>query len=741
MPNTKTDQETEAIFQRALKSHLDGRLDHAGMLYQETLRYKPDHVEALHNLGAIHLSFGENEKAIDLFKGALEIKADYLDALNNLATALKREKKYPAAIRAIEKVLSLKPDRIEAHFNLGNLYREIGQYEKAIEAYNRVILLNRNDHEAWKNLGAVLSLMGRFPEARDAAMRSLAIRPDQAAVHYNLGAVFLKEDRPDEAMNAFLKAVQLDPGFSDAYLNLGNILKMRGRMEEAERFFHKAVDSNPKSADAYYNLGLIFEARGDLDNELRIRKEALAACPDEIQSLVGGARTFSKIADWERVDVFLKQMAMHRFAESEIDLLSSALYLLHDFPVSNAGFFQKHCQYGDYAMKKAARALSTTPFKHSPGRYSHHKIRIGYVSPDFCRHSVGWFFQRIAHFHDRQRFEIFCYATDQRKDDLTEDVIRSVDAFRWVESLSPLDLAEKIFEDRIQILVDLAGHTRGHRLETFAFRPAPVQVTAIGYPNGTGLPTMDYRITDHHAETENSLGHYREKPIFLPGCFLPFGPISVSDAPLKRENLGLPGDGVLLVSFNRAGKLRPEVLSLWNRILTRCPEAIIALGCGNVHREDLRANILRYFPVHGERVFFLPREKTEEAARARYILADLALDSFPYAGTTTSYEALCMHVPVITLVGERHVQRTTYSILKHLGVMETISHTEEEYLDKAVDLIQQPSLLKEVQSHLGKSFKDILAYNVGRYTRNLERAYLHIWERYVSEKSPREVHV
>lgn len=739
MPANRND--VTDLFQQAVENHLQENLNRALELYQMVLDRNPAHAEAFHNIGLIFMTMGDNRKAVEFFHSALSLNHAYPDALNNLGTALKKEKDFQGAGKAFEKALELKPDFIQARFNLGNLYREVGDCDKAIDAFYKVVALAPNDHDAFNNLGAALSAMGRSNEAKQALLGSLAIKPDQPSANYNLGTILLKEDNLAPAEEAFRKAIQTEPAFSDAYLNLGNVMKVRGELQEAVRFFEKAVEMDPMSADGYYNLGLAFEIEKDLDREVHTQRKALKLCPDNIQSWIGGVRTFSKIADWKSIDPLIGKIAQYDFSKSQNALLSSALFMFHAHPMTDKALFEKHIQWGDHFSQSMKRNYSDAYFDFTGHKPDDEKLRIGYVSPDFCRHSVGWFFRQIALHHDPDHFQIFCYATDKRADDLTQDIENTVACFKNVDRWQTLRLAREIYQDRIHILVDLAGHTMKNRLDVFALRPSPVQVTMLGYPNGTGLRTVDYRVTDRYAETDSSKSACLEKHVLLRHGFLPFYPIQYSKKRPTREALGLPKKGVLVVSFNRAGKLRAEVLSLWNRLLTRCPNAILALVCGHTGRRDLRENVLSFFAANSnrDRVCFIERAETEELHRARYLIADIALDSFPYAGTTTSYEALGMNVPVVTLAGSRHVQRTTFSILKHLGIEDTIAHSEEEYVEKAAALIQDPVLLRRTKEKLSRAFKSAVATQPRAYTEELERAFRLMWNRYSQGEPPADM--
>ena len=273
-------------------------------------------------------------------------------------------------------------------------------------------------------------------------------------------------------------------------------------------------------------------------------------------------------------------------------------------------------------------------------------------------------------------------------------------------------------------------------------KPAPIQVTAIGYPNGTGLPNMHYRLSDFYADSSSAHHHYRERLIRMPKYFLPQIELPVNHQMTTKKNLGLSNDSFVFVSFNQIHKLNPELLHTWDKILLSVPNAYLIIGSVRSDLAFIQNSIKEYFSSKiRKRILFMHRVKTEEQHRARYGIADVALDAFPYSGTTTSYESLYMGVPIITLLGDRHVQRTTYSLLKNLGIGETIANTKDEYTKLAVTLANDPkslvSLKKKIQNALSKNS----TYNAAVYTRDLEKAYRMIWERYKNGLEPAEIHI
>ncbi len=721
------------LFKQAVDCQLKNDPNSALKIYQNIIARHPDHIGALNNMGVIYLARGENDRAEQVLDKALRINPSHPDALNNMATALKNRGDYQGAVSMIRKALSAKPVFKSAWFNLGNTYREMGDDAAAATAYGRAVALDPADPESLSSLGAALYRRGRGHDAKQVLQQSIQADSRHAKSHYHLGLVFMDEGRMDAAFDAFEAALTVNPDYSDAYLNLGNIRVKQGRLADAVSFFKSAVAADPLSADAYYNLVLAHETAGDLDSALRVQKDAMERLPSAPQSLVSGARLFMKIADWKIADPLLHRLLRYPFSASEHALLSDALILFHSMPVLDDALYDRHRLWGDFACSRTEQLSGAQERCFARPRNAAQRIRIGYVSPDMRRHSVGWFLKQIIGRHDPRRFETYCYAAGSIEDDVTRAIERDAGVFKRVAGLSTRDLARTLYDDRIDILVDLAGHTQGTRLDVFSLRCAPVQVTAFGYPNGTGLATVDYRITDRHAETSGTIVRYRESPVLLSGCFLPLGPLDADPMRLTKADLNIAEDTVFLVSFNRAEKLRPQVLDLWNRILTRCPGSVLGLGCGYVDRKDLRANILSHFsPVdHHRRIRFLGRAPSEESHRTRYGPADLALDTFPYSGTTTSYEALRMHTPVVTLVGDHHVQRTTYSILKQLGVLDTVAYSQTEYVDTAVHLIEHPKTLADIKTRLSQAFRDPAVIDPKAYVAKLEAAFKIMWDRYL----------
>jgi predicted O-linked N-acetylglucosamine transferase (SPINDLY family) len=356
-------------------------------------------------------------------------------------------------------------------------------------------------------------------------------------------------------------------------------------------------------------------------------------------------------------------------------------------------------------------------------------LNIGYLSPDFCTHSVAFFIEEVLAHHDRKKVKVFCYSNTPGADDFTQRFQELADHFRDIRPLSDDAAAEMIRKDKIDILVDLAGHTRNNRLLVFARKPAPVQLTWLGYPDTTGLSTMDYRLTDAIADPEGAADHrHSETLVRMPHGFLCYRPAGefypVSKLPM------LNAGGVTFGSFNNNSKISLPVITAWAAILKRVPESRLKLKSRSFGDSGSRKAILEEFETHGvpaERILFEGYRLSLKEHSLLYSTVDIALDTFPYNGTTTTCEALWMGVPVITLSGDCHVSRVGQSILTHLGFEEWVGKSLIDYVDRAVALACDPERLGEIRASLrGRMIDSPLLDAIG-FTAVLEGTFRSMW--------------
>jgi len=379
------------------------------------------------------------------------------------------------------------------------------------------------------------------------------------------------------------------------------------------------------------------------------------------------------------------------------------------------------------------RSADSFPNAAAPGR----RIRVGYMSPDFRRHSVSIFLEPILENHDHSDFEIFAYSDVAKADGVTERLRSLTDVWREIHGKNDQEVIDLVMDDQIDILVDLAGHTAGNRLALFARRAAPVQVAFLGYPNTTGLSTMDYRITDECSDpTGTTDAHYRERLFRLPRGFLCYRP--PPGAPEVKPPPSAETGAVTFGSFNDIAKVTPELVALWSSLLRSVPGAEFLLKSRALSDGPTREHVLGLFAqngIHPGRVRLSPPLSSLEAHLSMYGEMDVALDTFPYCGTTTTLEALWMGVPVVTLAGPTHVSRVGVSILSAAGRGEWIALTPEDYLLKATDLTAQPEKLEGIRDSLRGELQSSALLSPEEFAEGFESSLRTAWNSRLSRSA------
>lgn len=630
------------------------------------------------------------------------------------------------------------PQYVPSLNNLGAIFLQQGNPDDAISCFQEAVGLQPKNVDAWNNLGVLWARIGDLKEAIRCYKKAHDLKPNDSEIHTNLGDAWRETGALDRAKNCHKRAIELAPHNAKAFNNLALVLKEEGRLADALVQFKEAIYRDPADEQIYFNLGATQVETGAFEEAVTVSHTALKRFPGSITTIVGAARVLLEAGRWETADGLIQKALGYPFTVAELPLLRHLLLYVNAASCSWEAVARLHFLSGRLMDKKWRDSNKTDRFQFSDRYDRLQKMRIGYVSPDFNRHSVGWFFREIIRHHDASRFDIYCYSLSQKMDDVTDAVRSAATKYETVEHMRDVEIAKRIYEDRIQILVDLAGYTRNNRLDIFAMRPAPVQITGIGYPHGTGLPSMDFRITDGFAEGPFAEDEYRETLLPLPDCFLPFPVFERKPPCVYRSQLGIPEKMVIFVSFNAWHKLRPEVLRLWNQILNKAPESGLVLSFRYAEKPYVQDRIRAYFDVAPNRIFFLPQQDTETHHRARYQIVDLALDPFPYNGTTTSWEALYMGVPVITLRGPRHVQRTTWSLLANLNLDMLAVDDTSSYVNTAVRLATTPDLLHRVKDRVEKSVQQRLQAGNSAYVLALEHRFQNAWNsRYTSFSSSR----
>ena len=579
-----------------------------------------------------------------------------------------------------------------------------GDVAGAEKIYKLILEAEPNHGDGIFYLGMILFQGKKFDEAFTLLKRAVQIHPNVFEFHYNLGLIYESNGHFAQALECYRRVVELEPS-GNSHSNLAKNLSDSGQLNEAIEFAREAVKRLPHNQRAipHNNLGSALTLRGELAEGLENYKLAIA------------------------IDV--ENASMHS------NYLLASNYV--DKP-DLAVLFQEHKNFGDkfesFIAKMYENPLATQAKRAQRAR-ADHKPRIGYVSPDFYGHAVGQFIEPILATHDKNKFEVICYSDNFHTDESTARMKAVVANWRQVNELNDEDLARMIQSDGIDILVDLAGHTALNRMGVFIRKPAPIQVTWIGYPNTTGLSTMDYRITDALADPVGAADElHTEKLLRLPECF------SCFQAPKNSPDVGplpaLANGFITIGSFNNFAKITPHVMRVWIDIMNRVPGSRLLLKNRSLDNPHLKQLILDQLCKHGadaKRVDLRSPDISPMDHLNGYNLLDIALDSFPYNGTTTTCEALWMGAPVITLAGNNHVSRVGVSQMTNLGLPEFIARDTNDYVNIAVALANDLPRLAELRAGMRERLKNSPLMNVPRFTKNLEEAYDVIWKKYLAE--------
>jgi protein O-GlcNAc transferase len=748
-----------------------GQLERSVELYRQLLEQDPQRPELHNGLGLTLAEQGKWEEAIAAFRRALELDPQRVEAHINLGTALLEQDQPEAAIEAYRAALALQPDRPRVYFNLATAYRKLQQPERALDYYHVALGLQPDYAEAHRGLANLLSdrkLRKVFSNGLLDSMahlsRALGVRPDFAQAYFEAGCLLLDQLRFKEAIPLLEKALEYKPDFALAYNNLGLAYRHLNEPEKEEIQYRQALVQDPQLAEAYCNLGLLLQSQHRNAEALPVLQEAVRLKPDFVE----GHRALGSA-----------YQELNRLSEA-LEALEQALALKPDDPSTYAvlaGVYLQQCRHKEaiQAYRKSAKlapgviafhgnilmGLHYAPDFDPEETLREHKkwgdatqaavahlrrpyhrdrdlkrpLRIGYISGDFKLHSVSMFFEHVYNHHDHERFQIYCYSNTPHSDMVTERMKEKADGWRDIYKIrSDVEVAELIHEDKIDILVDLAGHTAYNRLGVLALKPAPIQVTYLGYPNTTGLTLVDYRITDAYADPPGMTEKYHtEKLMRLPKSFLCYNPVDIF--PPVSELPALSAGYITFGCCNNPTKITPNVVAVWAEILKRLPNARILLKNMRYTDSSVREIFWGHFEEHGvdrQRVHLVGDRQSIPEHLQIYNEIDIGLDPFPYNGTTTTCETLWGGVPVVVLAGNAHVCRVGVSILTNVGLPELVAQTPEEYVEIAVNLASDLERLRHLRHNLRDMMEKSPLRDPQGHARALEQAYRQMWKNLVA---------
>lgn len=779
-------------FQRGFRHHQAGELQEAEKLYRLVLATNPQHADSLHLLGIISRQAGNAAAAVDFigraikvqpraaayhtsrgnalrdlgrvehaeacYREALRLQQDFPEALTGLGGLLVEAGRFEEAETFCRKAVQVRPD-YAGQTNLGLALAGLGRHEEAAACHREAVRLRPDAPEAHNDLGRVLEKLDKATDAEECFREALRLRPDFADAHNNVGIVYRKNRRLASAAACFQMAVGVQPDFVEAHINLADTLYLLGRSAEAEPHGRDAVRLSPASPDAHNCLGLALSGLARHAEAEACYREAVRLRSDFVAAYINLGNTLKELDRLEDAEASFREalrlqtdqpdalkglalvlLAQRKFAAT-VEHLENALAsivssatgwrvllgaLLYVPDLSLEERFDKHLAFGRH-MAEQAKPLPAPANDRTPGR----RLRIGWLSSDFHQHPVARNLGILFRNRNRDAFETFCYADVKGPDPMTEAFKRQSDVWRSITGLDDAAVAEMIRADQIDIMIYLAGHFDDNRPQVAAWRPAPVQISMFDTAT-TGLAEMDYLIADQILAPAHRPEKFTERVLRLPSCYVHEPP---RGGPTPASPPCLSGTGVKFASFHNPSKLHTKVFTLWGDILRRLPDAHIQFqymerfadqGLQQAVRHDLGEDVV-------SRAAFGVFTRSIGDHLEAYNHVDISLDPFPFNGSTATFEALWMGVPIVTLLGDTIVSRWTASMLSKVGLDDLVARSPEEYVDIAVRLASDQARLVDLRHTLRERLIRSSICDGPRTTRYFERALRAVWRKWCRE--------
>ena len=758
-----------------------GELQQAERIYRAILDVQPNHADANHELGALAVSLNKLSSALPLLKIALEANPKEEQFWFSYLDALIRAEKLEHAEAVFEQLKNSFPNG-KSTKNLGAklsiLKRETNSLNTHSPPQKQLDLLLRYFKEGrsadaeklalsltiafprhpfgWKILGAVLGRAGRLLDAVDANRNAIALNPNDAEVHNNQGNRLRELGRLRESEICLNKAIALKPDFAEAYSNLGNTFQDAGDLKKSEASYRHALAIRPDYAKAHHNLSATLVALNKLQEAEASAARAILLSSDYADAHVNRGVILAKLGRLDEAEeAYERALRLEVKAETLCNLggalkelgkveeaetaYKQAIALKEDcFTAhSNLLFLQGSCNFDAVRYLKNARNFSAAAHKKVSVQFTKWPcaktvdcLRIGFVSGDFKSHPVGFFIEGLLRHLNSSSMKLCAYSTVGFTDDTTA-LLKPL-FHEWVSicGMSDEDAANRIHADNVHILIDLSGHTAHNRLPLFAWKPAPIQASWLGYFASTGLSEIDYFIGDPFVTPLSDASHFVEKIYALPETYLNFSPpstnLAVTSLPAKKNGY------VTFGCFNNLAKMTQEVIAVRARILLACPRSKLYLKDRQLDHKTARDRVYLQFSAYGisaDRLRLEGRSNRAEYLRC-FDQIDIALSPFPYGGGTTSVEGLWMGVPVITKAGNHFLSRLGESIAHNSGIADWVASDDDEYVAKAVAFSRDLAGLELLRASLRDRICAAPLFDTKKFAHHFKNALITMWRTY-----------
>ena len=695
------------------------------------IQLDPNYPDAFVIKGKIFLSQKQLREAAEHFARATILDHDYAEAWSMLGHTLGLMENYSEALVASKKALAIDQNLPDALLTLGHVHANTGDIDEAINTYRILLRILPNHPVAWITLARLHVITREYDEAQMCFEKAISIMGESEELLTELGNLYVRQERLDKARACFHKVIARWPDSKTALIDLALVYQKLNNINQAQTYLSSAYRSAPKDFNVLSHLANFYVKLKNYDAAKNIIRETLSHFPNNPDALSNLGMVSNLQGDVFKANEYFSQ-ASHARPDSE-RVLSKKLFNLNYIPSLDAREICKEHQEWESRFGLCEKV----PGKHKNNIEADKVLTVGYISPDLYAHPVSYFFAPILKNHNHKRFKVICYSDTQKYDRVTEVLKSYATLWRETNSLSNEELSQLIIDDAVDILVDLAGHNDGNRLKVFAAKPAPLQMTYLGYPTTTGLSSIDYLITDRVADPHVDIGCYSEELLYLDKCFVCYEP--PYDAP---EVVGLPArqNGSLTFGcMNSLAKINRCVIDLWVRLLKECATSKLLIfrdSISETQNERIREQFIEQ-GISAERLFvFSKMSELGEESCSQHLLVynhiDVLLDVFPWSGHTTNCEAMWMGVPVVTLADKTRPGRLGASVLSAVGLNRLISSTPDEYVKIAKELSNDIAGLEILRSTLRDCMRNSTLCDAVQFTRRLESGYHSAWMKRVA---------
>ena len=731
----------QSLLEQGFQHHQAGRMKEAEDFYRRALKADPNHPDGLHLLGIVVNADGRTDEAMPLLERAVKANPGNAEFSNNLGQIYKSVGRIDDAINAYQGAIAADSNFSDAHSNIGNALVASGEVVKAIGHYQTALKIDPNNARAHYNLGTTLSGRGDYMAAIESFRKVLVIAPEYAEAHNNLADCLIEQGALDEAYIHLQRALELAPDLAEAHGNAGNLLALISDWGSSQERYTRATELAPERAENWAGLGNAQENTGKPKDALASYRRAVEADPGHASAL--GSLCFKLMGAfaWKELEPLLGRLdGLNREAGKQGKKLGENPFMSLSRSPDLETNYRVSKSWSSHIERAVAGIGAAFPMQNR--RQEKPVLNIGYLSSDFRNHVIGHLVHAMFAMHDRDAFKVIGYSSGRDDDsDYRREIRDGCDEFVDIREMSTLDAARRIHEDEVDILVDLNGFTVGGRLVIAAMRPAPVQIHYLGYPGTVGADFFDYIILDDIVLDEAEEAYFSEKIIYLPPYYYVSGRRpKPSVTPPARGDFGLPEDGFVFCSFNKANKIEPVMFECWMTLLKETPGSVLWLIDDNPLATDNLKLEAAAQKVDPDRLVFAGKVPKDQHL-ARHGLADLGLDTRIYNGGVTTWDALAVGLPVITIRGDHVPSRATSSMLTSLGMESLIAADLDAYRSLALKLAVNNEELKRLRDSLAENAKTAALFDTEISVRRLERAYQKIWETYAGGGEPQSIRI